>query len=185
MISHLLDGKEMDPSLEEMILEKTEGVPFFVEEFLRSWKDLKVLQLEGPTYRLSDPSRKGAIPSTLHEVIMARVDALPERAKEILKVGSVIEREFTHELIRIITGLPEAELLTQLSTLKDAELLYERGIYPQASYVFKHALTREVVYDSLLTPKKKALHEAVGSAIEALYPRQLADYYQPLPSISR
>jgi len=92
MISHLLDGKEMDPGLEEMILEKTEGVPFFVEEFLRSWKDLKVLQLEGPSYRLSDPSRKGTVPSTLHEVIMARVDALPERAKEILKVVSVIER---------------------------------------------------------------------------------------------
>jgi len=180
MIRHLLDGKEMDPGLEEMILEKTEGVPFFVEEFLRSWKDLKVLQLDGPTCRLSDPSRKGTIPSTLQEVIMARVDALPERAKEILKVGSVIEREFTHELIRIITGFPEAELLAQLSLLKDAELLYERGIYPQASYVFKHALTREVVYDSLLTPKKKALHEAVGRAIEALYPRQLGDYYHTL-----
>jgi len=180
MIAHLLEGKSMAPALEEMILEKTEGVPFFIEEFIRSWKDLKVLQLDGPAYRLADPSRKGTIPSTLHEVIMARVDALPERAKEILKTGSVIEREFTHELIRTITGLPEGELLRQLSTLKEAELLYERGIYPQTSYVFKHALTREVIYDSLLTPKKKALHEAVGRAIEALYPRQIGDYYHAL-----
>jgi len=180
MISHLLSGNELDPVLEEMILEKTEGVPFFIEEFVRSWKDLKVIERDGGSNRLSDPSRKGAVPSTLHEVIMARVDALPERAKEILKVGSVIEREFNHELIRIITGLPEAELLTQLSTLKEAELLYERGIYPQASYVFKHALTREVIYDSLLTPKKKTLHEAVGKAIEKMYSRQLGDYYHTL-----
>jgi tetratricopeptide (TPR) repeat protein len=111
---------------------------------------------------------------------MARVDALPERAKEILKVGSVIEREFSHELIRKITNLPEADLLTQMSTLKDAELLYERGIYPQLSYVFKHALTREVIYDSLLTQKKRSLHEAIGKAIEELYPRQLGEYYHTL-----
>jgi len=71
---------------------------------------------------------------------MARVDSLPEGAKEVLQAGSVIEREFRYELIKEITGLLEQELLSHLSALKDSELLYERGIYPQSTYIFKHAL---------------------------------------------
>ena len=180
MITHLLGGGEIEPALEEMILEKTEGVPFFIEELIRSWKDLQIIQFDESAYHLGNRFRNWAIPSTLQEVIMARVDALPERAKEILKGGSVMEREFSHELIRRIANLPEADLLTQLSTLKEAELLYERGIYPQLSYVFKHALTREVIYDSLLTQKKKILHEAIGRAVEELYPGQLGEYYPML-----
>jgi len=85
---------------------------------------------------------------------MARVDALPEVAKEIIRTGSAIEREFSHELLKKVTNLPEQELLSNLSILKDSELLYERGIYPDSTYIFKHALTREVVYDSILTKKK-------------------------------
>jgi len=176
MISHLLGGGTIDSTLEEMILEKTEGVPFFIEEFIRSWKDLKVIQFDGHAYHLGNHFQNWAIPSTIQEVIMARVDALPERAKEILKIGSVIEREFGHELIRKIANLPESELLTQISILKDAELLYERGIYPQTSYVFRHALTREVIYDSLLSPKKKTLHEAIGKAMEESYASHLGEY---------
>jgi hypothetical protein len=86
---------------------------------------------------------------------MARVDSLPEGAKELLQIGSVIEREFSYELIKRATGLLEQELLSHLSVLKDSELLYERGIYPETTYIFKHALTREVVYDSILTHRKK------------------------------
>jgi class 3 adenylate cyclase/tetratricopeptide (TPR) repeat protein len=180
MFAHLLEGREADPAVEEMLLEKTEGVPFFIEEFIRSWKDLGVLKAAGRRYRLADPSRKGAVPSTLNEVIMARVDALPERAREILKAGSVIEREFSHELIRSISGCPETDLLGNLALLKEAELLYERGIHPQTSYVFRHALTRDVIYDGLLTAKRNVLHEAVGRAIETIYSRQLGDYYPAL-----
>ena len=93
---------------------------------------------------------------------MARVDHLPEGAREVLRTGSVIEREFSHELIRKVTGLPEQELLSNLSTLRDSELLYERGIYPNSTYIFKHALTREVVYDSILTKKRKQIHEKIA-----------------------
>ncbi len=97
------------------------------------------------------------------------MDSLPDAAKEVLQVGSAIEREFSYELIKAITELPEQELLSHLSVLKEAELLYERGIFPQSSYVFKHALTREVVYDSILTNRKKLLHQKIGKAIEDLY----------------
>jgi tetratricopeptide (TPR) repeat protein len=111
---------------------------------------------------------------------MARVDSLPERAKEVLQTGSVIEREFSYPLINHVTGLPEKELLSYLSILKDSELLYERGIYPQSNYIFKHALTREVVYDSILAKRKKKLHEDIGNAIEELYRDNLSEHYEVL-----
>ncbi len=79
------------------------------------------------------------IPSTIQDVIMARVDTLPEGSKELLQTGSVIEREFSYELIRRVTDLPDQEILSRMSILKDAELLYERGIYPDTTYIFKHA----------------------------------------------
>ena len=108
---------------------------------------------------------------------MARVDSLPEGAKEVLQKGSVIEREFSYELIKGVTDLPEQELLSHLSALKDLELLYERGIYPQSTYIFKHALTREVVYASILSQRKKRLHEEIANAIEEIYKKNLDEYY--------
>jgi tetratricopeptide (TPR) repeat protein len=111
---------------------------------------------------------------------MARVDSLTDGDKEVLQIGSVIEREFSYELIRQVTGLEEKELISRLSALKDSELLFERGIYPRSTYVFKHALTREVVYESILTKKKRQLHEKIGSVIEQLYKDQIDDYYSVL-----
>jgi tetratricopeptide (TPR) repeat protein len=108
---------------------------------------------------------------------MSRVDSLPEDAKEVLQTASVIEREFNYELIKRATGLPEQKLLSNLSFIKDAELIYERGIYPETTYIFKHALTREVVYGSLLSKKKKQLHAETGKAIETLYRENLGEQY--------
>ena len=90
-----------------------------------------------------------AIPSTIQDVIMARVDSLSEGAKEVIQTGSVIEREFDYELIKLATRHSEQDLLSNLSILKDAELLYERGIRPKSTFIFRHALIREVVYDSI------------------------------------
>jgi tetratricopeptide (TPR) repeat protein len=92
----------------------------------------------------------------------------------------VVGREFSYDLIKRLIGLPEQELLSQLSVLKDSELLYERGIYPQSTYVFKHALTQDVAYDSLLLKRRKQIHEAIGRAIEALYPDRLEEYHELL-----
>jgi tetratricopeptide (TPR) repeat protein len=113
---------------------------------------------------------------------MARVDSLPEGSKSLLQTMSVIGREFSYDLIKRITGLTEQEqeLLSQLSVLKDSELLYERGIYPQTTYIFKHALTQEVAYNSLLLKRRKEIHEEIGEAIEALYPDRLEEYYELL-----
>jgi len=177
MATHILGTKEIEKALEELILEKTEGVPFFIEEFIKSLKDLRIIERKDNTYRLIKDIQQLTIPSTIQDVIMARVDSLPERAKEVLQTGSVIEREFSYPLINRIMGLPEKELLSHLSVLKDSELLYERGIYPQSNYIFKHALTREVVYDSILSKRKTKLHEEIGNAIEELNKDSLSEHY--------
>jgi predicted ATPase len=111
---------------------------------------------------------------------MARVDSLPDRAKGVLQTGSVVGREFGHDLINRVMDLPESELLSHLSVLKDSELLYERGIYPQLTYVFKHALTYDTAYNSLLLKKTMEVHKRIGKAIEELYSDRLAEFYEIL-----
>jgi predicted ATPase/class 3 adenylate cyclase len=180
MISHLLGTEEIESRLEDLILEKTEGVPFFIEEFTKSLRDLKIIERRGDKYCLAKDTRDVIIPASIHDVIMARVDTLPEAAKGVLQTGSVVGREFSHDLIRKVTGLREQELLSHLSVLKDSELLYERGIYPKSTYIFKHALTQEVAYSSLLLKRTKEIHEEIGIAIEALYPDRLEEQYELL-----
>jgi class 3 adenylate cyclase/tetratricopeptide (TPR) repeat protein/ribosomal protein L40E len=177
MVANLLGTEQIDSGLVELILEKTEGVPFFIEEFIKSLKELKVIERRGSRYYISKDIQDVAIPSTIQDVIMARVDSLPEGAKEVLQTGSIIEREFSYELIKQVTGLKEQTLLSHLSTLKDSELLYERGIYPQSTYIFKHALTQQVVYDSILTKRKRKYHEEIAKAIEELYKDNIEHYY--------
>ncbi len=177
MVAYLLSTENIDGDLEELILDKTEGVPFFIEEFVKSLKDLNVIERKNSIYQLAKNVGAMSIPSTIQDVIMARVDTLPEGAKELLQSGSVIEREFSYEVISQVSGLSEEELLSRLSVLKDSELLFERGIYPKTNFIFKHALTQEVVYDSILTQKKKELHNKIGKTIEQLYKDNLQDHY--------
>jgi tetratricopeptide (TPR) repeat protein len=177
MVSHLLGTENLDKDLEEFILEKTEGVPFFIEELIKSLKDLKILEREDNKYRITKDLKEVTIPATVQDVIMARVDSLPEGAKGLLQTASAVGRESSYDLIKRLTDLAEQELLSQLSVLKDSELLYERGIYPQSTYIFKHALTQEVAYNGLLLKRRKEIHEKIGEAIEALYPDRLEEHY--------
>jgi tetratricopeptide (TPR) repeat protein len=180
MVSHHLGTDALDRELEELILEKTEGVPFFIEEFIKSLRELKIIARENSKYRLTKDVPAVIVPSTIQDVIMARVDSLPEGAKEVLQTGSVIEREFNYRLIKQLKDCPEKELLSCLSLLRDAELVYERGIYPETTFIFKHALTREVVYNSLLLKKRKEIHEKIAKTIEKLYIDRLEEFYEIL-----
>ena len=177
MIRHILGTSYIDQNLQELILKKTEGIPFFIEEFIKSLKDLRAIERKGQKYQLSEEIEKPAIPSIIKDVIMARVDTLPEGAREVLRTGSAIEREFDHDLIKRLTHLPEKKLISHLSSLKDSELLYERGIYPKSTYIFKHALTREVLYDSILARKRKELHKRIANSMEEIYKDKIADHY--------
>ena len=180
MMTHLLGTEEIDRQLEDLILEKTEGVPFYIEEFIKSLIDLKIIERKKTAYHLAKDLQEVTIPSTIQDVIMARVDSLPDGAKELLQLGSVIEREFSYGLIKQVSELPEKELLSRLSVLKEAEVIFERGIYPESTYIFKHALTQEVVCDSILARRKKQLHERIGHAIEQLYKDNLHEHYGAL-----
>ncbi|MGD9240880.1 MAG: AAA family ATPase [Desulfobacterales bacterium] len=180
MVSHILGTQELDEDLEKFILEKSEGVPFFIEELLKSLKDLKIIERENNRYRTTKDIKEVTIPATVQDVIMARVDSLPEGTKGLLQIISAVGRESSYDLIKRVTGLTENELLPQLSVLKDSELLYERGIYPQSTYIFKHALTQEVAYNSLLLKRKREVHEKIGRDIESLYPDRLEEYCELL-----
>ena len=177
MVTYILSTEKIDNNLEELILEKTEGVPFFIEEFLKSLKELKIIERKDGKYHLAKGIQEVSIPSKIQDVIMARVDSLPEGAKNVLQTGSVIEREFSYDLIRKMMDISQEEILSHLSVLKDSELLYERGIYPKSAYIFKHALTREVVYDSILSKKRKKLHDEIGLSIESLSLKNIEEQY--------
>jgi class 3 adenylate cyclase/tetratricopeptide (TPR) repeat protein len=180
LVTHLLSSAETDKELHDLTLEKTEGVPFFIEEFIKSLMDLKIIEKKNNTYQMAKSMKAVAIPSTIQDVIMARVDLLPEGSKKLIQIGSVIEREFSYELIKRVTGLTQDELLSALSVLKDSELIYERGLFPQSNFIFKHALTREVVYKSILAKKRKKLHKEIGNAIEELYEDDLSEHCELL-----
>jgi class 3 adenylate cyclase len=138
MLAYLLRTENLDKGLEELVLEKTEGIPFFIEEFIKSLLEHKIIDKRGDRYRLVKHIESVIVPSTVQDVLMARIDSLAERAKDVLQTASVIGREFNQDLIQAVTGLSERELLFDLSVLKDSEFLYERGIYPQSTYIFKH-----------------------------------------------
>ena len=180
MVSHFLGMDAVDPELQRLILSKTEGVPFFIEEFIKSLQGLRMIKTEDGRMLLQGGPQSLTIPSTIQDIIMARVDRLPDAAKAVLQTGSLIEREFSHDLILKAVGLPEPEFLTHVTTLKDAELLYERGIYPRSSYIIGHALTREVVYASILDRRRRELHGQIGTAIEELRKDDLAEHYEVL-----
>jgi predicted ATPase len=179
MVSHLLGTEELDRDLEEFILEKTEGVPFFIEELIKSLKDLKIVEREGTRYRIAKDIKEVIIPATIQDVIMARIDSLPEEAKSLLQKGAVAGREFDHDLTKRVTDLSEEKLLPYLSVLKDSELLYERGIYPQSTYVFKHALIQDATYQSLMKSTRQKYHQKIAQVLE----KSFADTMETQPEL--
>jgi class 3 adenylate cyclase/tetratricopeptide (TPR) repeat protein len=180
MTTHILGTEKIGIELEKLVLEKAEGVPFFVEEFIQSLKDLRIIERKDNVSNLTKDIKEVIIPSSIHDIIMARVDSLPEKAKELLQICSAIEREFEFKLIKQVTRDSEQDLLSNISVLKESELLYERGIRPNSNFIFRHSLIREVVYDSILAKKKKNLHEKIGEAIELLYEGHIDNYYEIL-----
>jgi predicted ATPase len=170
MINHLIGNHDIENSLAELILDKTEGVPFYIEEFVKSFRDLKVIEKKGNTYRIVKDVQIVNIPAGIQDVIMARVDSLTEEAKGLIQASAVVGREFSYQLIKSMTDLAEQQLLSHLSALKDLELIYERGIYPESDYVFKHALTQEAVYQSLMKRTRQKYHQRIAQVLSEHFP---------------
>jgi tetratricopeptide (TPR) repeat protein len=138
------------------------------------------MELSDGVYRLKSKGDGILIPSTIQDVIMARGDSLPEAAKELLRMGSAIEREFSYLLIKRTAEMTERELASALTILKETELIYQRGVIPDSTYIFRHALTMEVLYGSILSDKKIALHQKIGETIEGMYKDTIEEHSQTL-----
>ena len=179
MAAAILAADDLPAELRVLIGGKAEGNPFYVEELVKSLEENGALHRVTGRLQLARPVSELAIPDTIHDVIAARIDRLAEAPKRTLQLASVIGREFTRRLVDRLAEIrdrPEG-FLRELTAL---ELILERRRYPELAYMFKHALTQDVAYDSLLVQRRKDLHGLVGRAIEELYADRLAEQYDVL-----
>ena len=146
MVAQVAASKALADETVATVVERTGGVPLFVEELTRAVLESGDAKLPGARF-----------PATLHDSLMARLDRLGP-AKEVIQVGAVIGSEFSYELLRAVHPIAEEDLQAALRKLADAELLYVRGIAPDATYQFKHALIRDAAYEALLKSRRKELH---------------------------
>ena len=170
LVERLTGGKALPSEVLEQILGRTEGVPLFMEELTKTVLESGFLGDAGDRYVLAGPLPPLAIPATLHDLLMARLDRLAP-VKEVAQIGACIGREFDHELLAAVVSLPEAELQAALDRLVAAELVFRRGVAPATTYMFKHAMVRDAAYESLLRKRRQDLHARIASAIEMRFPQ--------------
>src|SRR5262245_36215426 len=162
-----------------LILDKAEGNPFFMEEVIKSLQEVGALRRVGDDWVLTRRRDEVMIPDTIQDVIMARIERLEEAPKKTLQLASVIVRDFTRRLLDRIAEIRErSEDLLQ--ELKAIELIYEKTLFPELAYMFNHALTHEVAYNSLLMQRRRELHRLIGHGIEELYADRLSEHYEVL-----
>jgi class 3 adenylate cyclase/tetratricopeptide (TPR) repeat protein len=165
-----------DPSLDglaELIQLRTGGNPFYIEEVVQSLVDSRALDGRKSAYRLVRSVDDIAIPPTVQAVLAARIDRLAEREKNVLQTASVIGREFSHAVLSRVAGVPEEGLAEAIRALVAAEFVFERSLYPDPDYSFKHPLTEEVAYRSQLNERRARIHAAVAKAIGDVYADRL------------
>lgn len=179
LVKRVLDADDVAAPFLAWLNEKTEGNPFYVEEVTRSLLDQGLLERVGPACHVRCALEELPVPGSIHEVILARIDRLHAHSKIALQRASVIGREFPARLLgRLCSDL--ADLEGALADLKAHELIYEKTYFPELVYVFKHALTHEVAYSTLLKEHRRARHRAVAEGIETLYADRLQEHYEEL-----
>ena len=172
-----------DPSLvplKRLLIERTEGNPFFLEESVRALVETGVLVGERGAYRLAKSLESLQVPATVQAVLAARIDRLPPEEKRLLQTAAVIGTEVPFALLQAIGELSEEELRRGLGHLQAAEFLYETSLFPELAYTFKHALTHEVAYGGLLQERRRALHARIVEASERLYADRLTEQAERL-----
>ena len=166
--------------LKRLLIERTEGNPYFLEESVRALVETGVLVGERGVYRPLQPLDSLQVPATVQAVLAARIDRLPPEEKRLLQTAAVIGTEVPFAILQAIGALPEEELRRGLSYLQAAEFLYETSLFPELEYTFKHALTHEVAYDGLLQERRHALHASIVAASERLYADRLPERVEQL-----
>jgi class 3 adenylate cyclase/tetratricopeptide (TPR) repeat protein len=176
MAGQMLTDHQVPEQLRDLVLGKAEGNPFFVEEMIKSLQEAGALEPRDGSSKAGKASARIEVPDAIQDVVMSRIDRLEPSPRKALQLASVIGREFTIELLETISDLNEP-LAESLQKLKSAELIYERSVFPQYTCFFKHALTQEVAYNSLLLQRRKELHCLVAAAIEELHASRLPEFY--------
>ena len=173
IISRMANGKILPTKVRNQILSRTEGVPLFVEELTKTILESGLLVDVGDRYEVSGTLLPLAIPSTLRDSLMARLDRLAP-VKELAQIGACIGRVFHYPLVAAVTGYDDVRLEGALQQLENSELVFRRGVPPEASYTFKHALVQDTAYQSLLKSRRQQFHALIASTMQSRFP-EIAD----------
>jgi tetratricopeptide (TPR) repeat protein len=175
----VLEGGTLPTDLQRLIAGKAEGNPFYIEEVTKDLIETGIIARTNGSYTLARPVEEIHIPENIQEVVLSRIDRLEREAKQAIQLASVIGREFRARLLERISDL-ETKLSEVLAELQTLELIYQKALLPELAYTFKHALTQDVAYSTLLAERRRRLHRLVGAAVEELYPDRLAEHYETL-----
>ncbi len=167
-------------ALKHALIERTEGNPLFLEESVRTLVETKALAGERGAYRLMQEAKAPQVPATVQAILAARIDRLSPDDKRLLQTASAIGKDVPFALLQLTADVSEADLRQTLTRLHAAEFLYEVNLFPDLEYTFKHALTHDVAYGSLLQGQRRALHARIVEAIETLYQGRLGEHVERL-----
>ena len=179
MVQAMLKDGIAAPELNQLILSRGAGNPLFIEEFTRALLEKGHIKRSNDHYVLAVRPAEIVVPETVQGIIGARIDNLKGDLKRTLQVSSVIGREFSSTVLQMTMGL-SAGLEETLNELQGLELIYERNLFPETEYTFRHALTQDVAYNSLLVRSRREIHQKVGRAIETLYPQRQEEFCETL-----
>ncbi|MDE5461052.1 AAA family ATPase [Bradyrhizobium sp. CSS354] len=169
LVEQVAVGRQLPREMMKQIIDRTDGIPLFVEELTKMVLESGLLVEDAGRYRLDNPLPPLAIPATLQDSLMARLDRLAP-VKELAQIGAAIGRDFSYALLRYVAGRDDLTLSAALAQLEEAELLVRRGAPPEANYSFKHALVQEAAYESLLKSKRQVLHKRIGDVLREKFP---------------
>lgn len=175
LLEAILEGDEIAPEIRELILSRASGNPLFIEEFTRTLLENGTIKCEEHCYIIDQGAAQIDVPDTIQGLIAARIDRLEDNIKRTMQFASVIGRDFAYRILQSITGL-HGELKAYLLNLQGLEFIYEKRLFPELEYIFKHALIQEVTYFSLLTAHRKDLHRKVGEAMEEQFAERVNEY---------
>jgi class 3 adenylate cyclase/predicted ATPase len=173
------DDASLTP-LKRILIERTEGNPFFMEESVRTLVEIAVLAGEPGAFRLTQDIQSVEVPATVQGVLAARIDRLAVEDKQLLQTAAVIGKDVPYDLLQAISDLSEDDLRRGLGNLQAAEFLYETRLFPDLEYTFKHALTHDVTYGSLLQERRRVLHQQIAEAIETIFADRLTEQVERL-----
>jgi predicted ATPase len=169
MIANVTGGKALPKEISDQIVDRTDGIPLFIEELTKTVVESGIVTEAGDHYAVAGLMAPLAIPTSLHASLLARLDRLAP-TREVAQIGAALGRSFSYELIRAVAGKPQAKLDEALEQLASAELIFQRGVPPDAEYTFKHALVQDAAYSTLLRSRRQQLHGRIATTLEAQFP---------------